>query len=187
VTFVGASATKGVHLTWTRTPIANRRLFLSPLRSLLHLSALHPTACAVGCILSLLRSLGLFRDRMLVYVHSRPDSQFGLLPLAVVTSITALHSFHHENRSGFAPLRPGSAMPARSADTVVGPNAVADTNAAAKRRKNAAHGASRGSVTRITCSPGGAKENVAYVWKYPVALHLLDRWATSINQARVSR
>jgi hypothetical protein len=34
-----------------------------------------------AAFLSLLRSLGLFRDRVLVYVHSRPDSQFGLLLL----------------------------------------------------------------------------------------------------------
>jgi len=34
-----------------------------------------------AAFLSLLRSLGLFRDRVLVYGHSRPDSQFGLLLL----------------------------------------------------------------------------------------------------------
>jgi REP-associated tyrosine transposase len=48
-------------------------------------------------------------------------------------------------------------MSAGSADTVVGTKAVADMNAAAKRRKNAAHGASRGVATESGPAPEGRK------------------------------
>jgi hypothetical protein len=60
--------------------------------------------------------------------------------------------------------------------------------AAAKRRKNAAHAVRRGSAAKMMkTSPEGAKENAAYVGKYPIAFDFFDSGPTAFDQNRIPR
>src|SRR5579872_2512645 len=119
-----------------------------------------PSELALVTVFSLLRSLGpsLMRSAR---EDSIPDLDYHL----------GICDMDHCFRIHFIPtigMIPACVRPDSMGEAADG------TSAAAKRRKSAAHSASRGWAARIMSSSGGAKEDVAHIWKYPVAFHLFD-------------
>ena len=142
-----------------------------------------PTACAVGCILSLLRSCAGFGQRCGTLNVS--DSWVPNLEsfLAIVMTVTVRQDFCNDNRKWCLDSRcPWRGMAAEAWNGSGHVSVDGCNRAAAKPAEECSPRHKPWVRAESITSPEGAKEHVAYIGKHPVAFDFFYPGSASFDQ-----